>query len=189
MNDQIVPHKKGVFIQRSVGASQSQRAVGTGFDAKRFVLIVPAVQAKIAVVDQLRKIFRKDRPVGTRVRTGLAGDAAYAVPDQKFPFVFLLFQRFIRTGVHAVWLLASPADQGVGRKFRAADDAIISHSRLMKVITALDRAVFAFSRSAEIQVDKKALVRPLLRVHIEPSLVQLFRACVHRFNPRSRGNF
>ena len=82
MYDDIVLYQERIGPKLFFSGLEAQGAIRTGFDAQRLLRFIPAIQAKITAMDQIRHMLRINGAVRTRVRTGFATDATHRMTDQ-----------------------------------------------------------------------------------------------------------
>jgi len=84
-------------------------------------------------------MFRIDGAVGAGMRTGLAADTEHIVSNQHRGLVLLLLQGVYRTGLHALGVFTTSADQSIGGQLSNRVNPIIIGK---VIITTLNRAVW-----------------------------------------------
>jgi hypothetical protein len=174
MNDETIPHIKGIIGQLLIRSYQTECIVAARTHAERFFLLVAPVETEIAYMNDIGNVLGIYGSIGARMRTGFTADAAHVVPYQQFVLVCLLLQRLNRTCCHTVGVLTPPADQIIGSQFCNGHNAIVG--RVIK-ITALNLALLALTRTADIEIHKEPHIRTFFRLHVDLSLMKLLSTC------------
>jgi hypothetical protein len=100
------------------------------------------------------------------------------VPHEKLVFAFLLLEGVNGARRDTMGLLAPAADKRVSGKLGHRQYPHVFRLAVIK-ITALDHALLALARGADIEIDKEPFVLALFRLDVHLALVYLFRARIH----------